>query len=159
MKTTILTALLLAATSLAAVAHDYTLGDLTIGHPFAFATPPNAPVAGGYLTITNAGTADDRLVAVRAAPEVAGMIQIHEMRMDGEVMRMSETEGGLPLPAGETVTLEQGGLHLMFMQLPAGFEEGATIPATLVFERAGEVEVDFAVEPRGGSREGHHHSD
>jgi copper(I)-binding protein len=149
MKTFILATTLTLAAALAAQAHEFTAGDLTIDHPFAFATAPNAPVAGGYMAITNAGETDDRLIAVRAAPELAGMIQLHEMTMDEGVMRMSEVEGGIVLPAGETVALEQGGLHVMFMRLTEGLTEGQEIPATLVFENAGEVEVVFYVEARG----------
>jgi copper(I)-binding protein len=148
-ETIALAAGLTLAATLGAGAHGYALGDLTIDHPYAFATPPNAPVAGGYLAITNSGEADDVLTAVRTAPDFAGMVQLHEMTMEGGVMRMGEVAGGIPIPAGETVTLEQGGLHVMFLRLPRGFEEGQEVPATLVFEQAGEVEVVFDVEARG----------
>ena len=144
-KTLTLIAALLAAPALA---HDYTVGDLSIAHPYAMATPPNAPVGGGYLEITNTGMEDDTLIAASVAPEVAGMVQLHEMAMEDGVMLMSEVEGGIPVPAGETVMLERGGLHVMFMQLPQGLAEGTEIPATLTFEKAGEVEVVFTVEDR-----------
>jgi copper(I)-binding protein len=138
---------------LAGGAHEYTVGDLVIDHPHAFATPPNAPVAGGYLAITNTGGTDDVLTGLRTAPDHAGLVQLHEMTMEDGVMRMGEVAGGIPIPAGETVTLERGGLHVMFLRLPRGLEEGREIPATLVFEQAGEVEVVFTVEARGAARD------
>ncbi len=120
-----------------------TAGDLRISKAFARATPPNAPVGGGYLTITNNGSEGDRLVAVQspAAPDV----QMHEMKMADDVMQMNRLENGIPLPAGETVTLAPGGLHLMFMRIHEPFAEGGEIPVTLTFEKAGEVELMLTV--------------
>lgn len=152
-------AVLLSALALPAAAHEYALGNLVIDHPYAFATAPAALVAGGYLSIVNGGETDDRLTAVRVAPEHAGLAQLHEMRMEGDVMRMEARDGGIPVPAGESVVLEPGGLHVMFMRLPRGLEVGAEIPATLVFERAGEVEIVFNVEARGGAAHADHGSD
>ena len=134
--------------ALPAAAQDYAAGDIAIARPHALATPPAAKVGGGYMAITNAGGEDDTLVAATVAPDVAGMVQLHEMAMEDGVMLMSEVEGGIPVPAGETVMLERGGLHVMFMQLPQGLAEGTEIPATLTFEKAGEVEVVFTVEDR-----------
>ena len=151
------TILALAAGLLAAapaLAHDYRIGGLEIGHPSILATPPNAPVAGGYLTITNTGAADDVLVSAQADPARAPMVQLHRMEMADGVMRMSEVEGGIPIPAGETVVLERGGLHVMFMQLPAGFAAGDALPATLTFRDAGTVEIVFDVEGRDAAHGG-----
>lgn len=120
-----------------------TLGDLTISAPFARATLPGQPVGGGFMTITNAGAADDTLVAAHA--EIAGMVQIHEMKMVGEVMQMRELEEGLVIPAGGAVELSPGGTHIMFMDMHGGFVAGQSVPVTLVFEHAGEVTVDLPV--------------
>ena len=128
----------------AASAHDYKVGDLVIDHPVARATPANAPVAGGFMTITNNGSQDDRLIAASSA--VAGKMEIHEMAMEGDVMKMREIEGGIVIPAGETVMLVPGGLHVMFMQLGAQLKEGETHEAVLTFEKAGDVTVTFNVE-------------
>jgi len=134
---------LFASAALAGESHghapSYTAGHLTITAPFTRATLPNAPVAGGYMSIANAGPGDDRLVA--AESPVAGRAEIHEMRMEGDVMKMRELMDGLPLPAGETVELAPGGNHVMLMDLAAPLEEGGTVPLTLVFEQAGRVEV------------------
>ena len=125
------------------MAADVTLGDLTISGAFARATLPNAPVGGGYVTITNAGSEDDTLIA--ASSPVAGEVQLHEMSMQGDVMKMAELPDGIPVPAGETVTLKPGGLHLMFMQLKEPMVEGSNVPVTLTFAKAGTVTVNLAI--------------
>lgn len=136
-----------------ASAHDYKLGTLVIDHPWARATAPTAPVGGGFLTITNTGTTPDRLVSARSA--AAGMVQIHEMKMDGNVMRMRELEHGLEIPPGKTVTLAPGGFHLMLMQLKGPLKEHTKVPVTLVFEKAGSVDVELSVEGMGATHSGH----
>ena len=127
----------------AAQAEDYTLGNLEIMAPFARATPANAPVSGGYMTIRNNGSEPDRLVGGSAG--FAGMVQIHEMTMDGDVMKMREIAGGLEIPAGGEVVLKPGGYHVMFMQLGEQMKPGEKRKATLQFEKAGTVEVEFDV--------------
>jgi copper(I)-binding protein len=139
-------ALVLTLSPIAAFAHDVvTLGALEISGAFSRATLPNAPVGAGYLTITNRGTADDTLVS--ATSPVAGVTQIHEMKMEGDVMKMNEVEGGLLIPAGQSVTLEPGGFHIMFMELKQAFVEGSMVPVTLTFANAGTVEVELMVGP------------
>jgi len=139
-------ALTLAATS--AAADDYKAGDLVVDHPMAFETAQTAQTAGGFMTITNTGATDDRLVAVEADfPRV----EVHTTEMDGDIARMIHLEEGLAIPAGETVTLEPGSFHVMFMGLGGDpFEVGEEIPATLVFENAGRLDVLFNVEARMG---------
>ena len=144
-------AMLLLATS--AQAHDYKLGSLSIGHPWSRATPPGADVGAGYLTIANAGAEPDRLVAATAAG--AGRVQIHTMREEGGVMTMRALPDGLEIPAGATVELAPGGTHLMLMDLAGPLKEGERIPATLRFEKAGTLDVEFAVGPLGGEPAGH----
>lgn len=119
------------------------IGDLELSDGFARATLPNAPVGGGFITITNIGSEDDTLIA--ATSPFAGDVQLHEMKMDGDVMKMQQLESGIPVPAGETVTLEPGGLHLMFMQLKQPFVEGTEVPVTLTFEKAGSIDVMLTV--------------
>jgi hypothetical protein len=119
------------------------LGPINISAPFSRATLPNAPVGGGYLTIENTGTEDDRLVS--ATSSVAGETQIHEMAMEGDVMKMRHLHDGLPIPAGETVTLAPGGLHIMLMNLQQKLVEGESITITLTFEKAGTVDVELPV--------------
>ena len=128
------------------------IGDLRISTPMLRETPPNAPVAGGYLVIENGGEADDILVAAAVPAALAGMVQLHAMTMDAGVMIMEEVEGGIPIPAGETVTLEPGGLHLMLSALAAPLAAGDSHPVTLTFAEAGEVTIDMPVRSLGEIR-------
>ncbi len=111
--------------------------------------PAGAPVAGGYMVLHNPGSQDDRLLAVRSP--MAERVEIHEMRMDGEVMQMRELPNGLQLAAGHTVTLGPGSTHLMFMQPRAGLAVGNEVEAVLVFEGAGERTVRFQVRDERGN--------
>lgn len=142
--TALLSALALGLSTLAAFAHDYTLGSLVLEHPHAKATLPGAPVSGGYLRIRNTGTEADRLVSAEAS--FAGKVEIHQMKMDGDVMQMRPVKGGLEIPAGGEVMLEPGGYHIMFMKMKRTLEAGSTEKVTLTFEKAGTIEVEFAVE-------------
>ena len=134
-----------------AVAHDYKLGDLSIDHPFSRATPPAAKVAVGYLTIRNASSAPDRLVAATA--EISETAELHEMAVTDGVMTMRPIEG-LEIPAGGEAKLESGSQHLMFVGLKRPLKQGEKFAATLTFEKAGAISVEFAVEAMGG---GHDH--
>ena len=140
-------AALLIGLTAAAQAHDYKLGSLEIGHPWSRATPPTAQAAGGFLTITNKGTTPDRLIAVKGA--ASDKAEIHEMKMDGAVMRMREVEKGIEIPPGATVELKPGGYHIMFMGLKAPFTKDQRVPITLVFEKAGSIDVDLTVDALG----------
>ncbi|MCG8562370.1 MAG: copper chaperone PCu(A)C [Hyphomicrobiales bacterium] len=124
-------------------AKDYTVGSIKIETPWSRATPGAAKVGAGYLKITNTGSAPDRLVAVEAG--VAATSEIHEMKMDGGIARMRKLADGLALPPNATVELKPGGYHLMFMELKQPLEKGQTFPATLVFETAGKLTVEFSV--------------
>ncbi|WP_407522193.1 DUF1775 domain-containing protein [Methylobacterium oryzisoli] len=139
-------------------------GDLAIAQPWMRATPGGAKVAGGYLRITNGGSAPDRLVS--AAIPLAGRGEVHEMSNTGGVMRMAPLEAGLTIKPGETVELKPGGYHLMFLDLKEPVKAGATVEGTLTFERAGTVPVRFAVGAIGAAgpggtsapaADGHHH--
>ncbi len=128
-----------------AFAHEYKLGELVIGHPWARATPPGAPVAGGFAKITNTGASADRLVSVRF--ERAGHVEIHEMTMEGDVMKMAELPQGLPIAPGETVELKPGGLHLMFMDLTAPLAEESASRANWCSRRPGRSRSSLRSKP------------
>lgn len=128
----------------AAFAADYKVGDLEIVNPQARATLPGAPVSGGYMVIRNTGNAPDRLIS--ASVDFAGKTEIHEMAMENDIMKMRELADGLEIPAGGEVVLKPGGYHVMFMKLQEQLKEGESRKATLVFEKAGPVEVEFLVE-------------
>lgn len=131
----------------AASAHSVKVGDLELVDLWTRATPPRAAVAGGYVTIVNHGTVPDRLVAVSSPQAAVG--EVHEMKVEDGVMTMRPLEGGLPIPAGATVTLGPGGYHMMFMELSAPFAADGKVPVTLTFEQAGTVETFLHVEPIG----------
>ncbi len=119
--------------------------NVSIENARAFATAPTAMAGGGFLTITNTGDLDDTLIGIRADfPRV----ELHTTEFTDGVARMMHLDA-IPVPAGETVSLEPGGLHVMFMGLRGNpLEEGETIPATLIFENAGEVEITFDIVKR-----------
>jgi copper(I)-binding protein len=146
---TILLAAILAMGAHAALAHEYKKGSLEIKHPWARATPKGAAVAGGYLTIVNTGANADRLVSFSSP--VAGRFEIHEMRMNDGVMQMRPLPNGIEIKPGATVELKPGSYHLMFMQLKEPFEQGKRVKGTLVFEKAGPIEVEYTVEAIGAS--------
>jgi copper(I)-binding protein len=140
-------AALVAILALPALALDYKLGAIEIGHPWSRATPPTAESGGGFLAITNTGTTPDRLIAVKSP--AADKVEIHEMKMDGNIMRMREVEKGIEIPPGATVELKPGGFHVMFMGLRAPFAKDAKVPLTLVFEKAGSIDVELMVQAMG----------
>jgi copper(I)-binding protein len=138
-------------------AQTYKVGNLVVTAPWARATPKGAPVAGGYLSITNNGSEPDRLVGGSFA--AAGRFEVHEMKMEGGIMKMRPLPRGLEIKPGETVELKPGGYHLMFMALKQQLKAGETVKGTLEFAKAGKVEVSYPVRslgsPGAGGHKGH----
>ncbi|MEM7710340.1 MAG: copper chaperone PCu(A)C [Pseudomonadota bacterium] len=129
-------------------AHEFSGGDLHIGHPYSHPTPGVAPSGIVYLTIRNDGAVADTLIAVEAAGFEG--TSLHRTEMEGGIMRMFPQEGGIAVPPGETVTLEPQGLHIMLEGLGGDpMELDERIPVTLIFERAGRIDVVVNVDPRG----------
>lgn len=125
-------------------AHEYTVKDLQIGHPYARPTVAHQPGGAAYLSIENKGSQGDRLIG--AASPVAKSAQIHTMSMDGNVMKMREV-GEIGLPPGTKVEMKPGnGYHIMLMGLSQPLKAGEKIPLTLIFEKAGKTEVSIVVE-------------
>jgi periplasmic copper chaperone A len=126
-------------------AHDteIKLGNLVITGAWSRQSPMAADVAAGFVTIANQGQEDDRLI--KAETTISTMTQIHDMKMEGDVMKMFELTQGIAIPAGSTVELKPKSLHLMFMGLAKPPVEGEHFTATLTFEKAGSVEVTFDV--------------
>jgi len=149
--------LLVAVVASGAQAHEYKVGPIAIDHPWIRATPKNAPVAGGYLKITNTGKEADRLIGGTAA--FAGRFEIHEMSHEGGVMKMRALPKGVEIQPGETVELKPGSFHVMFMELkePLVKDQKPRPKGTLVFEKAGTVEVEYAIEAVGGAPAEHKH--
>lgn len=134
-------------------AQDFKVGQIEIDHPWTRATPKGATVAGGYLKITNKGTQPDTLTGGTA--EGAGRIEIHEMKMEGGIMKMRPVSGGLAVKPGETVELKPGGYHLMLMDLKGQLQQGKTVKGSLTFEKAGKVDIEYTVEAAGSTPKGH----
>lgn len=130
-----------------AVAAEYQLGSLQITQPWARATPKGAASGAAYMTVKNIGTKAVRLHCVSS--DAAAKCEIHEMSMDGGVMRMRPVEGGLEIKAGQTVTLKPGGFHMMLTGLKAPLQEGKTLEATLQADSGKTVQVEFPIAPVG----------
>ncbi len=144
MKNLLQAAALVLAT-FAAQAHDFKAGAITIGHPYARATAAGQPTGGGFMKFVNAG-GNDKLLSVSA--EVSKTVELHEMKMEGDVMRMRQVDG-IELQAGKTVELKPGGYHVMFVGLKAPLKAGDKFPLKLKFEKAGDVTVEVNVEVPG----------
>jgi len=144
-----LAALLLTATAilLPAAARDVQKGPIKIEQPWTRATPGGAKVGGGFMKITNTGAAPDRLVAIKSG--ISGAVEIHEMKMVDGIMKMRALGNGIEIAPGQTVELKPGGYHVMFLDLKAPIVKDKAVRATLVFEKAGEVEVELQVAPIG----------
>ena len=129
-----------------ALAEEYRLGPIKIEQPWSRATPKGATIAAGYMKITNTGTTPDRLVG-GSAP--FGKFEIHEMAMDGKVMKMRELRDGIEIKPGATVEFKPGSYHLMFTGLARPLTAGQRLKGTLTFEKAGTVEVEYLVQAAG----------
>jgi copper(I)-binding protein len=118
-------------------------GPIDIVDPWAAPTPGGVTTGGGYLSIINNQPEADSLI--RAASPRAARVSLHEMRMDGDIMRMREIEE-IEIAVGQRLDLASGHYHLMFEDIDAPFVEGQTIAVTLTFRRRGAVEVQFPVQ-------------
>ncbi len=135
--------------------------EVAVADAWARATVPQQKASGAFMTLT--ASEDTRLVAVGSP--AAGVAEIHEMKMEGNVMKMRPIEA-LDLPAGKAVELRPGGYHLMLMQLPKPLEAGTAIPVSLTFEDASgkrsSVDIQVPVKPlatpaHGDAMQGHGH--
>ncbi len=114
---------------------------------WARATTPGVATGGVYLTLTS--PADDRLVG--ASSPAAARADVHEMSMDGTIMRMRPVPGGLALPAGQAVTLTPSGYHIMLEGLRAPLRQGSAVPVHLVFQKAPPADVQAQVQSIGAA--------
>jgi copper(I)-binding protein len=119
--------------------------DVKVEQAWARVSAPGVPVSAAYMTLQNTAKQADALLSAES-PRAAS-VQIHSTSMDGGVMRMREVEA-VELPAGASVKLEPGGLHIMLMGLSAPLVAGETLPLTLKFRHAGTVQLELPVRPR-----------
>ena len=150
----------LAANSEAGSGPAVSIGSIMVERGWTRQVPPGARAGGGYASIVNTGNEPDRLLGGSAA--FAKRVEIHDMNVTDGVMRMEKLPDGLPIAAGERVTLEPGGLHLMFVGIEKPPKEGDAVSVTLEFERAGSVTVELPVaaigarSPHGSNKDGAH---
>ena len=151
MKTLIPLALALVASATPVLAQEFKAGDIVIEKPWARATPKGAEVGSGYVTIQNKGVAPDRLTGGSAD---FGAVEVHQMSSANGVSQMRELKDGLAIPAHGSVAFSPGGYHLMFTHLTHPLTKGESVKATLNFEHAGPIEVEFSVMGIGASGAG-----
>ena len=148
MKHNTLWAILLASIlglSFAAQAQEAKVGAIKIEGAYTRATVPGQQVAGGFMKIENKGGTD---LLVSASSPIAGEVQLHEMAMEGNVMKMRQVKD-IPVPAGGELELKPGGMHLMFMNIKTPLAAGELVPVKLKFAKAGVVEVKMPVNAMG----------
>ena len=151
MKHVLALSLLMALGAAPAIAQQFKAGDVVIDKAWSRATPKGAEVGAGYLTIHNNGATPERLTG--GAADFAN-VEVHEMTTENGVMKMRELKDGLAIPPHGTVTLAPNGYHLMFTGLKTPLATGGVVKATLNFEHAGAIPVEFAVRPVGASSGG-----
>ena len=133
---------LTAGAAILSIASAAFAGDITIDDAYARSSGKNAKAGAAFMTITNSGE-DDRLIGVTS--DVAARVELHTHKENADgVMQMLHVEEGFDLPAGAEHHLKRGGDHVMFMGLNQPFEHGATVPVTLIFEKAGEMTLEIA---------------
>jgi copper(I)-binding protein len=146
------TLVLLAAITTSGLAH----AEVTVKEPWVRATVAQQKATGAFMTLTSSG--DAKLIS--ASSPVAGMVEVHEMAMEGDVMRMRAVNE-LNLPAGKPVDLKPGGYHVMLMALKQPLKAGDTVPVTLVIEGKDQkretIEVQASVRALGGQMMQHKH--
>jgi copper(I)-binding protein len=133
-------------------AADYDVGSIHITAPWVRATPKGASAAAAYVTIANKGAVPDRVTCVSS--DASAECQIHTMATESGVMKMRPVEGGLEIKPGETITLKPSGSHIMLMHLKQPLEQGKIVEATLQFEKAGTVKIEFPVAAIGAAAPG-----
>lgn len=127
--------------SVLSFAHEYTIGELQIKHPWARASASGAANAGAFMVINSAS--DDQLVQVSG--EIASKVEIHEMKMVDGIMKMRPVSA-VPLAAGTETKLAPGTYHIMLIGLKQPLKEGDKFPLTLTFAKAGVITVQVKVE-------------
>ena len=127
-------------------------GPIKIEQAWSRATPGGSKIAAGYVRITNTGKTPDRLVS--GSTDVSDKFEIHEMSMTNGIMKMRPLEKGIEIAPGQTVELKPGGNHFMFVDLKKPLQKGDSVKGTLVFDKAGKIDVTFQVQPIGAGAPG-----
>lgn len=147
LKRMVLLAILAPALAAPTLAHEVTVGPLLIIHPHIPQPATSAKSAGGYMAIVNNGTEAERLIGVETP--IAAKASLHESMTDADGVSSMTMLDGIALPPGETVNLEPGAIHIMFMGLTGPLTQDKMVKVTLVFEHMGPVEIEFMIDPPG----------
>ena len=119
--------------------------EIIVRDAYVRSSTPSSVTGAAFMVLMNDGAEDDRLIA--ATSDVAGRVELHtHIEDENGVMKMTEIEGGLNVPAGSMHMLQRGGDHVMFMGLNAPLEQGGAVAVTLTFEKAGDVQVMIPVD-------------
>lgn len=141
--TPLLAALLLATPALA---HEFGAKGVSVIHPWVRATPGGSSISAAFLEIKSADGVSDRLVGAKST--VAGRVELHTHIHEGDIMKMRRVDS-IAVPPGTSVVLKPSGDHVMLFDLKGPLKEGDPFKLTLVFEKAGEIEVEGYIEPVG----------
>ncbi len=118
--------------------------DIRVENVWGRPSPQMTEAGAVYMVIKNDGDQDDKLIAAKT--DVCEVVELHQSMLEGDVMSMHPVEGGvIEIPAGGSVELKPGGLHLMLIRLKSPLEQGASIALTLVFEKSGQVGVNAEI--------------
>ena len=131
-------------------AQSFKVGTIEVDQPWMRATPKGAESTAGYFRITNSGTMADKLIGGTSA--LASGVQFHEMTMTNGVMKMRPLPDGLEIKPGESVELKPSSFHAMFVGLKQPLKQGDHVKGTLMFEKAGALEVEYTVEGIGAQQ-------
>ncbi len=127
---------------------------IVVDDAYARSSSKSAKAGAAFMVIENHSDTDDRLIGVKS--DVAGRVELHTHKVDENgVAQMIHVEEGFAIPAGEAHLLKRGGDHVMFMGLNAPFQQGSSVPVTLIFEKAGEVVVEVPVDLERKDQGGH----
>lgn len=146
--------LLATATATVLASTAFAQDTISVEDSYARSSGKTAIAGAAFMMIRNSGEAADRLLG--AESDAAARVELHTHVIDENgVAKMIHVDEGFEIPAGETYVLKRGGDHVMFMGLKAPFEQGATVPVTLVFEKAGEIEIEVPVDLERKDTAGH----
>ena len=151
---------LIALTASLVIASHVVAQTVTISNAWVRATVQGQKATGAFMTVTSKENAK----LLSASTPVAGIVEIHEMKMDKDVMKMAALPNGLDLPAGKAVDLKPGGYHIMLMDLKLPLNKDVGVPLTLTFQDSNGkksqqvVQVPVSLQPPMGPGAGMHHS-
>jgi copper(I)-binding protein len=137
-----------------APAHEIAQKGIEVTHPWVRETPKGVRVAAGYVKIKNSGSEADRLIGASLKGAEKG--ELHESSVEDGIARMRRKPDGIPIAPGETIELKPGALHIMFLGLESSLDADGYVDGSLKFEKAGDMPLDFYVEPLAAGSAGDH---